>query len=137
MPGMPSTPSAVETGASAGSIFRTILAVGDGVGLPAVRAEHDVARGKAVEVRGHDLADRAALHHLPDGDRRGVGRRIAHPPAHVGIERQPKRAQQHLARPRLRDRHFLDAKIALFRLADRPRRQQNALAGVHAHTRLG
>ena len=94
----------------------------------------------AIEIGRDDLADGAAFHHLADRDRLGIGRRVAHAPAHVGIERQPQRAQQHLAGPRRRDRHLLDAKIAFFRLADRPRRQQDALA-AHSrhlrHTRLG
>ena len=105
------------------------LPTGDGVGLPAIRAEHDVAHGKAVIIRGHNLADGAAFHHLADADRRGVRRRIAHPSAHVGIERQPQRAEQHLAHARRRDRHVLDAEITFVGLADRPRRQHDPLAG--------
>ena len=44
-------------------------------------------------VRGDHFADGAAFHHLADLDRRGVGRRVAHAAAHVGIEREPDRAQ--------------------------------------------
>ena len=43
MPGMPSTPSAVETGASFGSSLRRPDAIRQRVGLPAGMAEHDVA----------------------------------------------------------------------------------------------
>ena len=81
------------------------LAVRHRMGLPAVRTEYDVTHGNAVEIRRYHLAYRAAFHHLPDRDRLGVGRRIAHAPAHVGIEREPQRAQQHFACARRGDRH--------------------------------
>ena len=56
MPGMPSTPTAVETGASFGSIFRQTLAVGERMGLPAGARQHDVAFGKTGIVRSDHLA---------------------------------------------------------------------------------
>ena len=56
--------------------------------------------GEFVIVRGRDLAHGAGFHHLVDADRLGVGRRVAHAPAHVGVEREPFGAQQHLSRAR-------------------------------------
>ena len=41
---------------------------------------------KPMHIRGNHFADGAALHHLADADRLGVGRSIAHPAAHVRIE---------------------------------------------------
>ena len=77
-----------------------------------------------------DLADSAALHHLADVDRLGVGRRIAHAPAHVWVEREPFGPQQHLARPRLRHRKFLQPEIGRLRLADRAGGKHDAAGGV-------
>ena len=54
--------------------------------LPASTAYEDIALGEAMHIRGNHLADGAALHHIADADRLGVGRCIAHPAAHVGVE---------------------------------------------------
>ena len=81
-----------------------LLAVEHGVFLPAAHAEHEVAGRELRVVRAHHLADGAAGHDLADADRLGVGLRVAHAPAHVRVEREPERAQQHLARAGLRDR---------------------------------
>ena len=54
--------------------------------LPASTAYDDIPLGEAIHIRGDHFADGAALHHLADADRLGVGRRIAHPAAHVRIE---------------------------------------------------
>ena len=62
-------------------------------------------------VRGFHPADRAADHDRAEFHRRRVGRRVAHPSAHVGIERQVDGAQQHLARAGLRKRNLLDAEV--------------------------
>ena len=56
------------------------------MGLPASTAHDDIALGEPGDVRGNHFADSAALHHLADANRLGVGRRIAHPAAHVGVE---------------------------------------------------
>ena len=81
-----------------------LLAVEDGVFLPAAHAEREVAGREFRVVRAHHLADDAAGHDLADADRLGIGLRIAHAPAHVGVEREPERAQQDLARTGLGDR---------------------------------
>jgi hypothetical protein len=81
------------------------------MGLPAGVTHNDIALGEPGNVRGNHFADRATLHHIADANRFGVGRRIAHPAAHVGVERKPQRAQQDLARSRLWDRKFFQAKI--------------------------
>ena len=80
------------------------LAVGQRVALPAARAQHDVADVVAGLVGLNDLGDGAALHHAADLDRLGIGRRVAHAAAHIGIERQVERPQQHIwPGPRCRD----------------------------------
>ena len=129
MPGMPSTPSAVETGASGRVELAQARAVGQHMGLPAGAAEHDVALLVLVIVRGRDLAHRAGFDHLVDADRLGVGRRIAHASAHVGIEREPFGAQQHLPGPGLRHRKFLQAEVGRLRLADGAGRKHDAAGG--------
>ena len=130
MPGMPSTPSAVETGATAGIELAQARAVGQQMGLPAGAAEHDVALLVLVIVGGRDLAHRAGFHHLVDADRLGVGRRIAHASAHIGIEREPFGAQQHLPGSGLRNRKFLEAEVGSFRLAHGARREHDAAGGL-------
>ena len=88
MPGMPSTPLAVEMGASDGSILRKVPPPVERVLLPAETVLDDVAHLETGMVGLDDLADRAARHHLADADRGRVGRRVAHAPAHVGVERK-------------------------------------------------
>ena len=85
--------------------------------LPAAIAEHDVARLESGMPRIRHLVDRAADHRLTDLDGLRVGPRRAHAPAHVGIEREPQRAQQHLALARLRRRALFEAEIARLRRA--------------------
>src|SRR5262249_44863666 len=57
--------------------------------LPAGTAYDDIAFGELRNVRSNYFTDRAALHHIADANRFGVGRRIAHPAAHVRVERKP------------------------------------------------
>ena len=128
---MPSTPTAVETGPSFGSILRQPLAVGQRMGLPAGARQHDVALGKAGIVRGDHLAHRAAFHHAADRHRRRIGRPVAHAPAHIGIERQPDGAQQHLALAGRRRRVFLDAEVGRLGLADGARDENDAFGLGH------
>ena len=137
MPGMPSTPSAVETGASAGSILRSPLPSETAWVCQPVRTSTMSPSAKPSRFDATTSLTVPPSITPPIGDRRGIGRRIAHAPAHIGIERKPQRAQQHLARPGPGDRHRLDAEIAFFRLADRPRREHDAFARRHAHARLG
>src|SRR5262245_50307399 len=86
-------------------------AVGQSMSLPAGTAYDDIAYGELRDVRSNYFADRAALHHIADANRLGIGRRIAHPAAHVGVERKPQRAQQHLVRSGLWDRKLFRTKI--------------------------
>ena len=98
--------SAVEIGAIVGSTLAQALAVRQRIALPAGCA---TARCRPWRNRGCSRlttsADRAAFHHAVDRHRRGIGRSVAHATAHIGIERQPDRAQQHLAVTRRRHRH--------------------------------
>ena len=114
---MPSTPSAVVTGASAGSILYQPLAVRQRIVLPAARRQDEIAGHEIRVVRGHDLADRAAAQHLADLEALGVGSRRAHASAHIGVEREIFVAQEHLARAWLRDRAFDSGEIGGCRFA--------------------
>ena len=133
MPGMPSTPLAVEIGASAGSTLRSGRAGADGVFLPAEPILDDVADLVAGMVGLDDLAHRAARHDLADSDGRGVGGGIAHAPAHVGIEREIDDAHENLARPGLGHRHLLDAEIGFGRLGRRAAGKDDAAMGLGDH----
>jgi hypothetical protein len=65
--------------------------------LPAGHGLHEAA-GLVLRVFALDhLADRAAPHQAADLDRGGVGPRIAHPAAHVGVEGEVDHPQQNLA----------------------------------------
>jgi hypothetical protein len=86
-------------------------AIGQRIGLPASTAYDDIAFGEPGDVRGNHFADGAALHHIADANRLGVGRRIAHPAAHIGVKGKPQRTQQDLARSGLWDWMFFQAKI--------------------------
>ena len=127
MPGMPSTPTAVETGAELRIDLAQSLAIRERVRLPAGARKHDVALGEGRIVRGDDLGHRAAFHHAADRHRRGVGWTFAHAPAHIGIKRQPDRCAAAPRPPPGRNRVILDAKVRRLRLADGTRHQNDAL----------
>ena len=133
MPGMPSTPLAVEIGASDASTLRMRRAGADGVLLPAETVLDDVADLEAGMVRFHHLADGAARHDLADADGRRVGGGIAHAPAHVGIERHVDDAHQHLARAGLGHRHLLDAEVGFGHLRGRAAGENDAAMGFRDH----
>ena len=102
----------------------------DRVGLPAGVGEHLVAGRDALRARLDDLAHRAADHDVADLDGRGVGLGVAHPPAHVGVQREVERAQQHLALAHLRQLDGPGLEVAVLGLAHRPLRQGD-LRGLH------
>ena len=87
------------------------LAARDRVLLPPRGTLHVIARREPVDVRGDDFVNRPADHDGTDFDRRRIRFRGIHPPAHVRIEREKERAQQHFARTGLADRFFLEAKV--------------------------
>ena len=64
---------------------------------PAGEADDPVALLETLELRGDHARDSATHHGLADLDRRRIGGRIAHPSAHVRVERQEDSPQQHLA----------------------------------------
>ena len=98
--------------------------------LPAGPPGHQVALGESRRARGNHPADHLAGHHLADLHRRGVRRPVAHPPAHVGVEREPDRAQQDLAVAGLRGGLGLDAEIVRRRRALGPAGEHDAAVGV-------
>ncbi len=101
-----------------------------GVALPAGIGEDDIARSETRGAGGDHLGDDLAGHHCADLDRRRVGTRGAHPPAHIGIEREVERLQQELALARLGHRYALEFEIALADgAAFRPLGEDKTLAG--------
>ncbi len=129
MPGMPSTPTAVEIGASFGSSLRRPEPSESVCVCQPTRLSTMSPVCVFLVVRGGDLADGAGFHHLADADGLGVGRRIAHAPAHVGVEREPFRLQQHLTRPGLRHGKFLQPEVGRLRLAHRARGKHDTAGG--------
>ena len=101
--------------------------------LPAAMPADKFACGDALRPAGQDLPDALTLHHLAEPDRRRVGGRIVHPAAHVGVERQPDRAHQDLARRKLRDGDLVELEVLRHRRALRSSRQQDFLVHVQGH----
>ena len=123
---MPRTPRAVLSGASAGS-RRVSLAAGSTNRLcqpPCPRTKSP--RRQAVRAAGLDHADALALHDLTQLDRGGIGRAVVHPAAHIGVERQPDGADQHLARPGRGHRRLVETKVLGHRHALRAADEENA-----------
>ena len=109
-----------------------VLAVGQRIKLPAAVVRHDlVAHGEIFVPGGNDLAGGSGDHHVVDLLARGVGFRLVHAPAHIGIERHPEVLHEHLAVRRLACFFREEAEIAFLRLALRTRSQHEAL--VHRH----
>ncbi|MNR10920.1 hypothetical protein D3C85_1271940 [compost metagenome] len=96
-------------------------AVGYGVVLPAGLRQHPFA-GLVLRMIGDlDPRDGAAHHGLADLNGLGIGRGVAHAAAHIGIQGQIDRAQQHLAWAGLRHFARFQAEIAVGGLAVRAR----------------
>jgi len=66
-----------------------------------------------------DPAHSAAGHHTTHGYRIGIGLGITHAATHVGVERHPQGAQQHLALLGFGDGLFDQAEVVWARSADR------------------
>ena len=117
MPGIPRTPTAVETGAFAESTLRVLPPARaiEWVCQPGERVD-DVARRESLRPRFDDLAHPAGRHHPAQLHPRGVARpRLVHAASHVGVEREVKGAEEHFAVARGRDRPVLEAEVGLFR----------------------
>ncbi len=67
------------------------------VGLPAVVAGDEVAFLEVGVARLDHLADGVPAHHLADLDGRRIGLGVAHPAAHIGIEREIDGSSEDLA----------------------------------------
>lgn len=87
--------------------------------LPAGEADHQIALVEFRMTGVLDTADSATGHHFADLYRRGVGRCIAHAPAHVRIQRQVQGFQQHLAVFEIRQRFALQTEVFRSRRAHR------------------
>ena len=129
MPGMPSTPSAVETGAI-GDRAAQAAAVREARGSASRRGRARCRPRRSCGLSRRHLAHGAALHHLVDGFRLGVGRPLVHASTHVRIERQPERAHEHLSGAGQRLGKFLNAEILRGGFALRARREHDAAGGV-------
>ena len=131
--GEPGRPEHVECGLRWGEA-RVELAEGaatsDGVVLPAELSDDEVAWRKARVAALRHLSHRLPGHRLADLRRLRVRPRLAHPPAHVRIEREPLRAHEHFARAGLRDLGFDQRKAGLLRESLGPRGKRDL--PVHA-----
>src|SRR5437660_10416793 len=133
MPGMPSTPSAVESGARLGSSLRRPEPSETAYSCQPARASTTSPTAKSL---WRDASTRLTVPPSitsPNLDRLGVGARRAHAAAHVGIEREPQRLEQHLAVARLRHRRFGEPEVLRFRRGLGPRGEQDL--AVHRHDR--
>ena len=105
-------------------------AIDDGIVLPAGRGNDQVALGEIRVARRNDAADRLAAHGRTDLHRRDVGRAFVHPATHVGVERQPHRADQHLPFGRNRHRRFFQPEGVGRRCAVRTTGEDDAAIAV-------
>ncbi|KAG1585967.1 hypothetical protein G6F46_014812 [Rhizopus delemar] len=88
-------------------------AVGHRKILPAGLGQHPFT-GLEIRMVGRLHTCHGATHHgLADLDRFGIGRRIAHAAAHIGIQREIHGAQQHLTWAGLRDIPRFQPEIAV------------------------
>ena len=89
-----------------------VLAVRQGVVLPAAVRQDQFTGAQVRMARLDHAADGAADQHFAQPDRRRVaGADLLHQVAHVRVERQGQRAQQHLSRAGGRHGHGLEAEV--------------------------
>ena len=106
------------------------LRAGEDVALPAARADHDVAGREARIAGGDHLAHRLARHHAADRTPARRRMRLAQPAAHIGVDREPDRAGDDLARPGRRDRILDELEILRRGFAQRTAAQDDGAAGA-------
>src|SRR5207247_664493 len=87
----------------------------------------------ALRPRQDDAAHRAAEHHVADRDRPRVARAIAHPTAHVRIDRQPEVLDERLTRARFRHGPRLETETLVGGLACGARREDDYAVVGHGH----
>ncbi|MNN36955.1 hypothetical protein D3C81_1508740 [compost metagenome] len=87
--------------------------------LPPRGAHYQIAFLKLGIERALDATDSATGHYIADFYRSGVGRCVAHASAHVGVQRQVKRLEQHLAISQVGQCDPLQAEILRRRRAHR------------------
>ncbi len=95
-PGMPRTPSAVDTGAISGRCGAAGTRTRSSTPASAV-AEHDVTGVEVRRIRFDHLGHGRPDHDLADLDGLRIGFRVRHASAHVGVEGEIEGAQQNLA----------------------------------------
>ena len=105
-------------------------AAGDRVVLPAQLPDHNVSRREAGVSALDHLTDHLTRHRLADLGRLRVRARFAHARAHVWVEREPLRADEHLTRSGLRDLRLDEREVRLLRESDGPRGERDL--SVHA-----
>ena len=96
-------------------------AVGHGEVLPTGLRQHPLARLEVGMVGRLHARHGASHHRLADLDGFGIGRRVAHAAAHIGVQRQVHGTQQHLAGAGLRDVPGFQTEIAVCGFAVRAR----------------
>ncbi len=118
-PGIPSTPSAVETGASrrvdgphAATVEHRSLA-------PAEVVHHPCARRPSLVAGGDHAPDRPAAKSLAERERRDVRLRVVHAPAHVRVDRDERVADEDLAVPRISELDLRELEVGRGRLPAR------------------
>ena len=92
-------------------------ATGDRIVLPAELADDGVAGREARVVARRHFTDDLAGHRLTELGRLRVGAGGAHPPAHVRVDREPLRLDEHLAGPGLGNRRLDELEVRVLRKA--------------------
>ena len=88
-----------------------VVGVGKREFLPAGVGQYEIAHSIPGMLRGLDTGDHRADHHLANADCGCIRSGVAHPAAHIGIERKIESAQQDLARGGHRHRSALCAEV--------------------------
>ena len=100
-------------------------AIGEGVLLPPVAAQHEVPDIVSVEVRLDHAGDGATGHDVADLEPSHVGRTRVHAPSHVRVEREINRPAEHLTLGGARNLGLDETEIGIFRKSLGPRRELN------------
>ncbi len=116
----------------AGGQGEQVAPVAERVILPAAIGEDQGPLREFGVARLDHARHRAAGHDSADLDRFGVGRRVAHPPAHIGIEGEEQGAQQHLARARPGNRTGFEAEVGGLRRTLRPGGEDDASIAIRS-----
>ena len=110
-----------------------VASVRDGILLPPIPTQHEVADRKAIEVGLDDRRHGSTDHDVADLEPGGVGKTRAHSSTHIWVERKVDRPAEHLTLAGSRYLAVDETEVGILRKSVRARRELNLTVHISTH----